>query len=129
VKAFLDGHPTLLRDETLRAVCATGIATGILLQVQFDRTKGNMPFWTRLNRLEMGLDRIRQLFPQILNKLHEYDVHTYDELLSYLGSSEVSRLGTTEVANKDLLNFVFAVGLSEGYFIVRGQDTGGEDRN
>ena len=129
VKAFLDGHPALLRDETLRAVCATGIATGILLQVQFDRTRGNMPFWTRLNRLEMDLGRVRQLFPQILNKLHEYDTHTYDELLSYLGSSEVSRLGTTEVVNKDLLSFVFAVGLSEGYFTVRGQDTGGEGGN
>ena len=129
VKAFLDGHSTLVRDETLRAVCATGIATGILLQVQFERTKGNMPFWARLNRLEMDLDRIRQLFPQILNKLHEYDTHTYDELLSYLGSSEISRLGTTDAANKDLLNLVFSIGLSEGYFIVREQDTGGEDRN
>jgi CRISPR-associated protein Cas8b/Csh1 subtype I-B len=129
VRAFLDGHPALLRDETLRAVCATGIATGILLQVQFDRTKGKMPFWTRLNRLEMDLNRIRQLFPQILNKLHEYDTHTYDELLSYLGSSEVSRLETREGADEVLLSFVFAVGLAEGYFIVGGQDTGGEGEN
>jgi len=118
VKNFLDSHSTLLRDGTLRAICATGIATGILLKVQRE-TRGSMPFWGRLNRLEMDLERVKQLFPQILNKLHEYDFHAYDDALAYLGSHEISNLDLSRKdLSKDLVTLVFAVGMSQGYLVV-----------
>ena len=117
VKSFLDTHSKLLMNETLRAVCAAGIATGILLEVQ-KTTRKSMPFWGRLNRLDMDIERIRQLFPEILNKLHEYDFHTYDELLAYLGSQEISGLNLQQDPPKDLINLAFAVGISQGYLIV-----------
>jgi len=118
VKSFLDAHSRLLRDGTLRAVCATGIATGILLEVQRE-TRKSMPFWGRLNRLEMDLERVKQLFPQIINKLHEYDFHAYDDVLAYLGGQEVSNLdlGQRDLS-KDLISLVFAIGMSQGYLIV-----------
>jgi CRISPR-associated protein Csh1 len=118
VKNFLDAHSKLLRNGTLRAICATGIATGILLEVQRE-TRKSIPFWTRLNRLEMDLERVKQLFPQILNKLHEYDFHEYDEVLAYLNSQEVSNLDLgQEDLSKDLISLVFAIGMSQGYWIV-----------
>jgi len=118
VKNFLDAHSRLLKEGTLRAVCATGIATGILLEVQ-RRERGSMSFWGRLNRLEMDLERVKQLFPQIVNKLHEYGFHAYDDVLAYLGSREVSNLDLGQKdLSKDLISLAFAVGMSQGYWIV-----------
>jgi len=126
IKEFMDAPQGILRDNTLRAVCATGVAAGILLEVQRKRSKGrSMPFWGRLNRLEMNLGRVRQLFPQIMNKLHEYRETRYDDLLAYLGSSEIFKL---DWSRKDLPNEVvslaFAVGIAQGYRTIR--EAGGE---
>lgn len=120
VRSFMDSHSSILRDGTCRAVCAIGIAAGILLQVQRKRTGGrSMPFWGRLNRLEMDLDRARNLFPQILNKLHEYDEHSYDDVLAHLGAAEISNLDVSQKdLPKDIVSLVFAVGMSQGYLLV-----------
>ena len=124
IKDFMETHKSLLRDDTLRAVCATGIATGILLEVQRKRSK-SMPFWGRLNRLEMDLERVRQLFPQIINKLHEYNEFRYDDIMTYLGSEEISRLDWSRSdLPKDVISLAFAVGISQGYWII--QASGGE---
>jgi CRISPR-associated protein Csh1 len=119
IKNFLNDHSKLLKDDTLRAICATGMAAGILLDVQRRSRKGSMPFWGRLNRLEMDIDRVKKLFPQIVNKLHEYGEHDYDDILAYLGGVEISNLDLSRRdLSKELISLVFAVGLSEGYLIV-----------
>jgi CRISPR-associated Csh1 family protein len=117
VKKFLDSHNKLLANGTLRAICAVGIAVGILLEVQRKRG-GSMPFWGRLNRLELGLEKVQSLFPQVITKLQQYDEHRYDQLISFLGAEEVSKIDPR--ANElptDLLNLVFTVGLTEGHMI------------
>jgi len=126
IKDFMEAHKGLLREDTLRAVCATGIATGILLEVQRERSKGrSMPFWGRLNRLEMDLERVRQLFPQIINKLHEYSEAGYDDIIAYLGSEEISRLDwSRRDLPKDVISLAFAVGIAQGYWMI--QASGGD---
>jgi hypothetical protein len=117
LRNFLGSHSKLLVDGTLRAICATGIAAGVLLRVQQDK-RGSMPFWARLNRLEMDLDRVNRLFPQIVNKLHEYEVHDYDDALAYLGSQEISGLDLMRKdLSKDVISLVFAVGMAEGHLV------------
>ena len=126
IKQFMDAHKGLFRDDTLRAVCATGIATGILLEVQRKRSRGqSMPFWGRLNRLEMDLERVRQLFPEIMSKLNQYGVSRHDNLLAYLGSAEIAKLDwSRKDLPNDVISLAFAVGMAQGYWTIR--DGGGD---
>lgn len=118
VRKFFDSHTKLLANGTLRAICAVGIAVGILLEVQRSRPGGSMPFWGRLNRLELNLEKVQSLFPQVITKLQQYGEHNYDLLLSILGAEEVSKMDPqTKELPTDLINFVFAVGLTEGHII------------
>jgi len=118
VRRFLDSHSKLLANGTLRAVCAIGISVGILLEVQRKRPGKSTPFWGRLNRLEIDLDRVRTFFPQVVTKLQQYNEHDYDQLLNYLGAEEISKLDpTAKDFPMDLISLVFAVGISEGSMI------------
>lgn len=118
VRRFLESHSKLLANGTLRAVCAVGISVGILLEVQRKRPGKSMPFWGRLNRLELDLDRVRALFPQVATKLQQYNEHGYDQLLSFLGAEEISKLDpTAKDLSMDLISLVFTVGISEGHMI------------
>lgn len=118
VRKFFDSHSKLLANGTLRAICAVGTAIGILLEIQRKRPGGSMPFWGRLNRLELDLDKVQSLFPQVITKLQQYREHDYDQLLSFLGAEEVSKMdpGAKDLPT-DLINLVFAVGLTEGHMI------------
>lgn len=118
VRKFFDSHSKLLANGTLRATCAVGIAVGILLEVQRKRPGSSMPFWVRLNRLELDLDKVQSLFPQVITKLQQYREHDYDQLLSFLGAEEVSKMDPqTKDLPTNLINLVFAVGLTEGHMI------------
>jgi len=118
VRRFLDSHSKLLANGTLRAVCAVGVGVGILLEVQRKRPGRSMPFWGRLNRLEIDLDRIRTFFPQVVTKLQQYNEHDYDQLLNFLGAEEISKLDPiAKDLPMDLISLVFAVGISEGHMI------------
>lgn len=116
VKNFLDSHYKFLSNGTLRAICSIGISVGILLEVQKRKMK-SMSFMNRLSRLEMDVNRISSLFPQVKIKLYHYKINDYDTLLSYLGAAEIANLDISEMIPKDLLNLVFAIGMSEGYII------------
>lgn len=118
VRGFLDSHSKLLANGTLRAVCAVGVGVGILLEVQRKRPGRSMPFWGRLNRLEIDLDRIRTFFPQVVTKLQQYNEHDYDQLLNFLGAEEISKLDpAAKDLPMDLISLVFAVGISEGHMV------------
>jgi hypothetical protein len=118
VRRFLDSHSKLLANGTLRAVCAVGVGVGILLEVQRKRPGGSMPFWGRLNRLEIDLDRVSSFFPQVVTKLQQYNEHGYDQLLNFLGAEEISKLDpTAKDLPMDLISLVFALGISEGHMI------------
>lgn len=117
-KRFLDAHSKLLSNGTLRAICAVGISVGILLEVQRKRPGNSMPFWGRLNRLELTLEKVQSLFPQVITKLQQYNECNYDQLISFLGAEEVSKIDprANDLSN-DLINLVFAIGLTEGHMI------------
>jgi len=125
VRRFIDAHSKLLADGTLRAVCAIGISVGILLEVQRRRPGGSMPFWGRLNRLEVDAEQVRPLFSQVVTKLQQYKENRFDKLISFLGADEVSKLDpTTQHLSRDIISLVFAVGLSEGHMIYNLRERG-----
>ena len=120
IRRFIEDHQKLIFNGTLKAVFAIGVSVGILLEIQRAKLEtGKSPFWNHLNRLEMDLNRVESLLPRVLNKMHQYDEHNYDLLLSHLGSETANLDPHEKGISSELLNFVFTIGLSEGYLITQ----------
>lgn len=112
--SFLNSHSGILYTKNLRAICAIGMAVGIVVKAQ-QRYMNSDSFLSRLDRLEMDYPRLHSLFPQALLKLKHYKAEEYTDLLSYLGSSEISNLDVSQKVPKELMNLVFAVGMCQGF--------------
>lgn len=119
VEKFLAEHTEVLSDDNSRATFTTGICVGILLEVQSARYKKVAPFWNRLNRLDLDLEKIKEFFPQVKNYLAMYGIQDYDTLINFLGATHISKLDPTMKIAKEQLNFVFSLGMSLGYLIQR----------
>jgi CRISPR-associated Csh1 family protein len=114
---FLGSHAGILYTKNLRAICAIGIAVGVIIKVQ-QRFLGSDSFISRLNRLEMDYTRLLGLYPQTLIKLRHYKAYTeFDRLFTYLGSNEISNLDPRQEIQKDLMNMVFAIGMAHGFIL------------
>jgi len=111
---FLNLHSGILYTKNLRAICAIGMAVGIVVKAQ-QRYMRSDSFLSRLGRLEMDYQRLQSLFPQALIKLKHYKAEEYTDLLSYLGSSEISNLDVSHKVPEELMNLVFAVGMCQGF--------------
>jgi hypothetical protein len=61
---------------------------------------------------------VQSLFPQVITKLQQYSEHEYDQLLSFLGAEEISKMDphAKDLPN-DLINLVFVIGLTEGHMV------------
>jgi CRISPR-associated Csh1 family protein len=119
IQKFIDEHKEVLGENSSRAIFSVGVCVGILLEVQSQRYNKTAPFWSRLNCLNLELDRIIQLFPEVKKKLAMYDERGFDTLINYLGANEISRLNLSQEISKDTINFIFSLGLSLGYLIKR----------
>jgi hypothetical protein len=60
---FLDSHSGMLYTKELRAICAIGIAVGVIIKAQL-RYMNSDSFISRLNRLEMDYIRLIDLYRQ-----------------------------------------------------------------
>ena len=72
----------------------------------------------------IDLEKVQSLFPQVITKLQQYNEHNYDQLITFLGSEEVSKIDprANDLPN-DLVNLVFAIGLTEGHMIYHSAET------
>jgi|GEM_PF-1646858 len=111
---FLNSHSGILYTKNLRAICSIGLAIGIVVKAQ-QRYMRSDSFLSRLGRLEMDYPRLQSLFPQALLKLKHYKAEEYTDLVSYLGSSEISNLDVSQKVPEELMNLVFAVGMCQGF--------------
>jgi CRISPR-associated protein Cas8b/Csh1 subtype I-B len=109
-----------LSDATTRAIFATGVCVGILLEVQQQLYDKVAPFWNRLNRLNLDLERVKELTPEVKSKLSMYRQRRYDTIVNYLNVNEISKINWSSRISKENINFIFTVGLSYGYMLKRG---------
>jgi CRISPR-associated protein Cas8b/Csh1 subtype I-B len=124
---FLNSHSGMLHNKNLRAICAIGIAVGIVVKAQ-QRYLGSDSFISRLNRLEMDYQRLKGLFPLVFIKLKYYKAEEYAELLTYLGNEEISNLDRTQQVDNETMNLIFSIGMCHGFTIfgttIQGKTTG-----
>jgi CRISPR-associated Csh1 family protein len=122
IKKFISSHEYLDRDHTTRSVFLTGVAVGILLEIQM-KEFGSYPFWKHLNRLELDLPRIVAFYPQVKAKLIQYSkgkgagqITVLRPMIEYIGAN-LDFQGEEHHDDRESIDLAFAVGLSEGYLI------------
>lgn len=120
IQKFFESHTNILSDGTTRAIFATGVCVGILLEIQEQLYNKTAPFWNRLNRLNLDLERIRELLPEVKSKLSMYRERKYDTVINYLSVNEISKINWSSTIPEETINFIFSLGLSYGHMLKRG---------
>ena len=123
IQKFISSHNNILTRPIERAIFGIGICTGILLEIQSQRYKKTAPFWNRINRFDLDINKIISLFNEIKSKLVMYGEHNYDTVINYLGVNEIISLldlSSSQNISREKINFIFSIGLSYGYMLKRG---------
>ena len=122
IQKFISTHNNILTGSSERAIFGIGICTGILLEIQSKKYGKTAPFWNRINRFDLDIERIVSIFNDVKSKLVMYNEHSYDTIINYLGVNEISLLDFSSSQNisREKINFIFSIGLSYGYMVKRG---------
>lgn len=127
LQKFINSHKSLSLNDTLRSTFMVGVAVGILLEVQMKQFN-SYPYWKHLNRLELGLDRVKRFYPEVRAKLMNYRdgaakdrIKELETLIAYIGTNlEFAEEKDSRKANSDFIDLAFSIGLSEGYLLYHG---------
>ena len=96
--------------DAKKAIFLEGTLVQYLLNIQkFQR--GSAPFRTKLRGLNLDERYIKRLFPEIINKLEEYDANYYKEL-EYLISKYMIQSGNNWKISNDEISFYFVLGMN-----------------
>lgn len=96
--------------DAKKAVFLEGTLVQYLLNIQkFQR--GSAPFRTKLRGLNLDERHVKRLFPEIINKLEEYDANYYKELETLIARYMIQS-GTDWKMPKDEISFYFVLGMN-----------------
>ncbi|AKB83393.1 CRISPR-associated protein, Csh1 family [Methanosarcina barkeri 3] len=96
--------------DAKKAIFLEGTLAQYLLNIQkFQR--GSTPFRTKLRGLSFDERYTKRIFPEIINKLEEYDANYYKEL-EYLIAKYMIQSGTGWKMSNDEISFYFVLGMN-----------------
>lgn len=126
LRRFTNSHRLINQSPTIRSIFLVGVAVGVLLEVQMKEFK-SYPFWKHLNRLELDIEKVMKFYPDVKNRLMQYrtgedaeNIQNLRALIEYIGANLDFDEQETSHIQRDLIDLVFSIGLSEGYLIYRG---------
>lgn len=114
VAKFMDSHSSLMNTKNLRAICAIGIAAGVIIKAQ-KAFLGSETFIERLNRFEVDYPRLKSIFRDAMPKLLHYKATQFSDLFASLGAQEIANLDSNEKVDKETMDFILAVGVCKGF--------------
>jgi CRISPR-associated protein Cas8b/Csh1 subtype I-B len=114
---FIENHKSLLSDETKQGVFAAGISVATLLDFQERKYNKTAPFWDKLSRLDLNLQKVSNLITEVKRLFGAYKNRDHDTFLNYLAAKYVIDPFTS--ISKDLVSYLFTLGLSFGYLLAR----------
>lgn len=101
--------------DSKKAIFLEGTLVQYLLNIQkFQR--GSTPFRTKLRGLNLDERYVKKIFPEIINKLEEYDTNYYKELETLI-SKYMIQAGTDWKMSKDEISFYFVLGMNLSNFL------------
>lgn len=116
---FLTERSHFFESEYEKGVFLVGALTQKLVEAQ-RKVLNNEPFLNQLNGLRINEKLLEKLWPRLLNKMREYDMHHYPDVREM--ETEAGRLLTSKDAGKridfnDRISYVFTLGMSlQRYF-------------
>jgi CRISPR-associated protein Cas8b/Csh1 subtype I-B len=116
---FIQNHKSVLSNETKKGVFAAGVSVAILLHVQENKYKKTAPFWDKLSRLDLNLQKVLSLIPEVKRLLGAYKIRSHDTIINYLAAQYVIDPSESKSIPKDLASYIFTLGLSFGYLLAR----------
>jgi CRISPR-associated protein Csh1 len=112
VEKFLREYEVAFDTPDKKAAFLVGVLTKFLLDVQYASRKST-PFRSKLYGLKLDERRIKRLFPEIVEKLGEYDF-SYPRLEEYISKALVEAENSGWNLPKDEVSYYFALGLNLG---------------
>ena len=110
IEKFLNDHSDILDSNVKRLVFLEGVLAQKLLNIQRSDNDGRAPFRPRLNGLKIDEKIAKRLYPEIINKLEEYDKNYYKQLeeliAEYIVKSDFNLVSSNE------LSFYFTTGMN-----------------
>jgi len=110
VESFFDEFSDFFDADSKKAIFLLGALTQFLLNIQ-SRLKNSQPFKARLKGLKLDKKQIEKLFPEVQNKLEEYDKNYYKKLEEII-SAYFLRAGKNWGITNDEISFYFVLGMN-----------------
>ena len=114
---FIESHKSVLTDETRKGIFAAGVSVAILLYVQEQKYDKVGPYWDKLGRLDLDLQRVIRFIPDVKRLLGMYKIREHDTIINYLAIRYV--IDPSVSLSKDTISYIFTLGLSFGYMLPR----------
>lgn len=112
IKSFMEEYKAAFDTPAKQASFLLGVLSKRLLDVQYAK-RGSTPFRSKLSGLRLDENKLKRLFPEIVEKLTEYDV-AYTELQKLISKTFVETENHGWKLTKDEISYYFALGLNLG---------------
>lgn len=112
IKDFLESHNVAFDKPDKKAAFLLGVLTKFLLDVQLAARKST-PFRSKLSGLKLDENKLKRLFPEVIEKLEEYHV-SYPEIEEYASKTLVEAENHRWRLSKNEISYYFALGLNLG---------------
>jgi CRISPR-associated protein Csh1 len=125
---FLNEHDDVLNTVEKKGVFLLGVLVNKLLNIQL-QDRNSKPFYGRLNGLKINEDIAKRIFPEVINKLNEYDKNFYTKLENRISElfveSDFNELSNNEIS----YYFVLGMNLSNNFKKEKMIKMDGEDKS
>jgi len=110
IEDFFNSQKDFFNSPMVRVIFLMGVLTKFLLNIQYQERKVT-PFRKKLKNLKLTESDIRKLFPEIIDKLEQYDKNYYKDLESII-SEYFIRTPQNWKMTTDEISFYFSLGMS-----------------
>ncbi len=129
IERFFNDFSKVFNTSSKRAVFLEGVLTRFLLDIQ-SRERNSTPFRSKLRGLRLDENKIKILFPEITEKLRQYEAPYYSWLEEMISQCFIEADDSGWNINKNEISYYFALGLNLGRTFKRKKknEGGGEDK-
>jgi len=110
---FFEEFSKALNTNAKKAVFLEGVLTRFLLDIQSGK-RNSTPFRTKLRGLRLDEMKVKNLFPEITEKLRQYDAPYYSWLEEMISEHFIAADNDGWKINKNEISYYFALGLNLG---------------
>ncbi len=113
INDFFEDFPDALSNNAKKAVFLEGVLTRFLLDIQ-SQERNSTPFRSKLRGLRLDEVKVKNLFPEITEKLRQYEAPYYSWLEEMISKYFIAADEEGWNINKNEISYYFALGLNLG---------------